>query len=130
MIFYKHFHFHNEIKRPYPLRLPSVTLMIEVDDDNQKMNISWAVCSKDDNFSRAIGRSVAQTSMRRGAVLTGDINPDLSLHDNATQIFFSAEGLDPSGKWDRYYSQAIDAITDIDMEYFHNVPPSLPSEYI
>lgn len=67
--------------------LPDVTLRFEIDQDNEKLFVSWATSSPNDQFSYQKGRDIADRTSRQGEkrhhrYIKIAYDRDLSLVDN------------------------------------------------
>lgn len=75
--FVEYRHIHSGISR-----LPAVTIKFDVNQTDGVVKCSFAACSPDDNFARAVGRKVSDERMNEGQYVTFEYNRDLSLINN------------------------------------------------
>lgn len=62
--YYKHFHLHGVDN------VPSITFRITEEED-KSIALSWALCSREDNFCRKTGRELADENKKSGVFLFG-----------------------------------------------------------
>lgn len=61
---------------------PAVTFKVDVDQNVGSMKVSFASCSPEDNFSRAVGRDVSTQRMDTGEYMTIEYDRGMSINDN------------------------------------------------
>jgi hypothetical protein len=68
---------------------PAVTFKFDVNQDEEIIKFSFSVCSSKDNFSRRVGREIADKRMEDGAVVSSSYDRKSSLTENAMDIMNS-----------------------------------------
>lgn len=106
--FYKHVHFHEN-----GIRMPAVSFYIQHNKDTDKMRISWAICSPADNFSRAVGRSVAENNEKHGIYVEGQRDYTLPMEMNILLIMEKEDIFISTAKTEHYRKQAMDTCEQI-----------------
>lgn len=106
--FYKHVHYHEN-----GLRMPAVSFYIQHNKDTDNMRISWAICSPEDNFSRAVGRAVAQNNWRDGVFVEGQRDYTLPMEMNIIYIMEKGDIYISNAKSEYYRKKAIDTCEQI-----------------
>lgn len=61
----------------------SASFLFKVDQEEGKVSFSWAICSPEDNFSRAEGRRLCDEHYESGNVIEGQYLRQASLVQNA-----------------------------------------------
>jgi len=75
-----------------------IALKIDVNQDNNVITFSCAICSDEDNFCRKTAREITDKRMANGEIYTGRFDREQTLVENVMSITKMIAGRDESSK--------------------------------